>query len=192
MEELMDYTQDSQVQTMIKNMPERTGKSLDEWFIVLSKARLEKHGEMVKLLKEQYGVTHGFANTIILIYRQQSEGGLVENEDLIAAQYSGAKAGLRPIYDELIKTIKSFGKDVELAPKKAYVSLRRSKQFGLLQPSAKDRLDLGLVLNGAHPQGKLEASGAFSSMCTHRIRLTRPEDIDQDVIAWLRRAYEQS
>jgi hypothetical protein len=75
LEEHVDYTQDEQVQTMIRNMPEKTGKSLEQWFGVLDKAGLGKHGEMMKLLKEEYGVSHGFANTIVLIYRQKAEGG---------------------------------------------------------------------------------------------------------------------
>lgn len=186
----MDYTQDPQVQTMINNMRGKTGKSLEEWFAVLNKVGLEMYGEMLKLLKKEYGVTHGFANTIVLIYRQQAAGGPPKEEDLVLAQYSGAKTTLKPLYDEVVKTVLSFGPDVELAPKKAYVSLRRSKQFGLVQPSTKDRLDLGLVLPDTEPQGKLEASGSFNSMCSHRIRLNRTEDFDQEAKEWLKQAYD--
>ena len=188
----MDYTQDEQVQTMIRNMPEKTGKSLEQWFGVLDKAGLGKHGEMMKLLKEEYGVSHGFANTIVLIYRQKAEGGSPDTEDMLAAAFAGPKAALRPLYDEVVKAVQGYGSDVELAPKKGYVSLRRSKQFGLVQPSTKDRLDLGLILRDAEPQGKLEASGSFNAMCTHRIRLSTTEDFDKEAKAWLRKAYEQA
>jgi hypothetical protein len=192
LEEHVDYTQDEQVQTMIRNMPEKTGKSLEQWFGVLDEASLGKHGEMMKLLKEEYGVSHGFANTIVLIYRQKAEGGTPDMEDLLAAAFAGPKTALRPLYDEVVKTVQGFGSDVELAPKKGYVSLRRSKQFGLVQPSTKDRLDLGLILRDAEPQGKLEARGSFNAMCTHRIRLSTPEDFDGEVKAWLRKAYQQA
>jgi predicted transport protein len=183
---------DPQLQTMIDNMPEKTGKSLEDWYGVIQKAGLEKHGEIMNLLKDEHGVTHGFANTITLLYRQQAEGGPPAEEDMVAAQYAGPKAGLKPIYDDVIKTIESFGKDVQIAPKKAYVSLRRSKQFGLLQPSTKTRLDIGLNLKDVEPQGKLEASGSFNSMCTHRIRIEEPGDFDAEVKDWLKQAYEQA
>ena len=75
----------------------------------------------------------------------------------------------------------SLGTDVELSPKKAYVSLRRNKQFALIQPSTATRLDLGLNLKGVEPAGKLEASGSFNAMCSHRIRFTSTADIDDKV-----------
>jgi predicted transport protein len=110
----------------------------------------------------------------------------------VAAQYSGAKAGLRPVYDALEKKIRAFGQDVELAPKKAYVSLRRSKQFGLLQPSTATRLDVGLNLKNAPAKGRLEASGSFNSMCTHRVRVETVKDVDAELVSWLKEAYDRA
>jgi len=186
----MAYTDDPQVQSMIDNMPEKTGKSLEEWFTVLKQSGLEKHGEMMKLLKDEHAVTHGFANTIVLIFRQQAEGGPASDADLVAAQYAGAKADLKPLYDHIVKTVQGFGGDVELAPKKAYVSLRRGKQFGLVQPSTKERMDIGVILRDVEPQGRLEAGSSWNSMCTHRIQLHRPEDFDDEVVGYLKQAYE--
>ena len=85
-----------------------------------------------------------------------------------------------------------LGDDVELAPKKAYVSLRRSKQFAIVQPSTKTRLDLGLNLGAMPPAGRLEAAGSFNAMVTHRVRLQGADEIDEAVIGWLRAAYEAS
>ena len=78
---------------------------------------------------------------------------------------------------------------MEISPKKAYVSLRRSKQFALIQPSTKTRVDLGLNLNSAKAIGKLESSGSFNTMVSHRVRLESPGDVNKDVKAWLRQAY---
>ena len=55
---------------------------------------------------------------------------------------------MRPIYDALVKAMSKFGPDVEAAPKKAYVSFRRSKQFAIVQPSTKTRVDVGINLKG--------------------------------------------
>jgi hypothetical protein len=88
------------------------------------------------------------------------------------------------------RAVGGFGSDVEIAPKKAYVSLRRSKQFGLVQPSTKTRVDIGLVLRDTEPAGRLEASGSFNAMVTHRVRVEDKASVDDELIAWLRKAYD--
>ena len=70
------------------------------------------------------------------------------------------------------------------------MSLRRKKQFAIAQPSTKDRFDLGLNLKGVAPAGRLEASGSFNAMVTHRVRLASPAEVDAEVLAWLRAAYD--
>ena len=181
---------DAATQTMINNLPAKTGKSLPQWLKLLSKQKFEKHGEIVKWLKSEHGVTHGFANLIAHRHRNASSEGAGGAEDLVAAQYQGAKAGLRPIYDAVLKVVRSFGKDVEIAPKKTYVSLRRKKQFALVQPSARDRVDIGINLKGVKPGGRLEASGSFNAMVSHRVRIGSKKDVDAQVKAWLRKAYD--
>lgn len=180
-----------QLQTMIDNMPEKTGKSLPEWYEVIKEAGLEKHGDIMKLLKGDYGVTHGFANMISILYREQAAGGPLPEEDLVDAQYK-SKADLRPIYDKILSITSSFGDDVEIAPKKAYVSLRRGKQFAIVQPATKTRVDLGLNLKNVEPTSRLEGGNVFSGMCTHRVRLTAVDEVDKEVESWLKKAYESA
>lgn len=183
---------DPQTQTMINNMPEKTGKSLDEWFIVIAASGHKKHGDMMKLLKGEYGVTHGFANTIAQMYRQQAAGGPPTEADLVANQYDGAKADLKPIYEAVLAAVKGFGQDVEIAPKKSYVSLRRKKQFAIVQPSTKTRVDLGLNLKGVDSTERLQGGVVFSGMCSHKVAVTSPAEIDAEVIAWLSQAYDRA
>ena len=113
-----------------------------------------------------------------------------DDADLVAAQYAGPKAGLKPIYDKLIEAAEALGADLEIAPKKTYVSLRRNKQFALIQPSTRTRVDLGLNLKSANLAGKLERSGSFNAMVSHRVRLGEPTDVDPELVAWLERAYQ--
>lgn len=185
---------DQAAQKMIDNLPEKTGKPLEEWIAVIRGTELRKHKEIVTFLKKEHGVTHGYANTIALKAREQFEveagGQPAEEVDLVANQYSGDKASLRPIYDRLVSQIQTFGPDVELSPKKAYVSLRRDKQFGLIQPSTKTRVDVGINLPDAAPGERLEASGSFNSMVSHRVRLESPDEVDEELIGWLRSAYQ--
>lgn len=184
----MATSPDAATQTMIDNLPAKTGKTLDAWLEVVARAGPKKHGEIVTLLKSEHGVTHGFANLIAHKYRERTETSA--SADPVDVQYSGAKAHLRPIYDELVSIVSSFGNDVEIAPKKSYVSLRRSKQFGLIQPSTKDRVDVGINLKGVQPGERLEASGSFNAMVSHRVRLGGIGDIDAELEDWLRQAYD--
>jgi len=82
--------------------------------------------------------------------------------------------------------------DVEVSPKKAYVSLRRNKQFAIVQPSTKTRVDIGVNLKAAKETARLEPSGSFNSMVSHRVRVTDRVDIDKELIGWLKQAYEAS
>ena len=181
-------TPEQQAQAMIDNMPEKTGKSLDDWLGVCNKSGLEKHGEIVKHLKTDHGMTHGFANLVAHKYREAASGGAPD--DPVAAQYAAAKAGLRPIYDALVKRVSTFGDDVEISPKKTYVSLRREKQFALIQPSTRTRVDVGINLRGADVTDRLEASGSFNAMVSHRVRLSETGDVDDELVGWLEQAYQ--
>jgi hypothetical protein len=178
-------TPDDAVQSMIRNLESKTGRTLADWVRIAKESGLGKHGEVVKMLKSDHGLTHGYANLIAIRSRESDAPS-----DPVDAQYAGGKAGLRPIYDRIVGEVESFGNDVEVAPKKTYVSLRRRKQFAIVQPSTASRLDLGLNLKGTEPTGRLEPSGSFNSMVSHRIRLEAPDDVDDQVLGWLRAAYD--
>jgi hypothetical protein len=184
-------TPDEMAASMKANLKEKTGKTLAQWLELTSASGLEKHGQIVKLLKADHGVTHGYAN-LIAHEALQSAAGHAAGGDLVAAQYSGKKAGLKPIYDALLAAAAELGKDVEVSPKKSYVSLRRSKQFALIQPSTATRVDVGLNLKGAPVTDRLETSGSFNSMCSHRVRVTSAKDVDAELKRWLKQAYEAS
>ncbi len=186
----MSTALDPQAQAMIDNMPEKTGRSLAQWYELLGAAGLEKHGDIMKLLKGEYGVTHGYANSISILYRQELAGGAAPAGDLVSAQYAGAKEALRPIYEAIITAVSGFGVDVEIAPKKSYVSLRRSKQFAIVQAATRTRVDLGFNLKGVDDTARLEGGNVFSGMCTHRVRLSSADDVDEEVLMWLKQAYD--
>ncbi len=182
---------DKATQTQIANIEKATGKKLEAWIAIVNKSGFAKHGELVSFLKEKHGFTHGNAN-VIVHYAKQSHAGAAENsDDLILEQYKG-KENLKPWYDKIMAEINKFGKDIELAPKKAYVSLRRKKQFAILQPSTKDRLDVGLNVKGVAPSGNVEEGAKWNAMCTHRIRVEEEKTINKDLINWIKQAYEQA
>jgi predicted transport protein len=189
----MAQSPEAALQSMIENLAAKTGKPLAEWVRIAQKSGLQKHGEIVAMLKQDHGIGHGYANLVAHQAKGSDSVSVAKGgTDLVAEMYAGPKAALRPIYDLLARKVAAFGTDVELSLKKAYVSLRRSKQFGLVQPSTATRVDVGLNLKGTAPKGRLEASGSFNSMCTHRVRLESAQEIDSELVGWLRQAYESA
>ena len=178
---------DKALQTMINNMPEKTGKSLEEWKSLLKTKSFAKHSEAVKYLKTEHKVTHGFANTIVSLSKEDSKSP----NDLVQNQYQG-KETLKPIYEKLTALVNKFGKDVKITPKKTEVSLDRKKKFAVIRPSTKSRIDLGLKLKGKPTTDRLETSGPFGTMCTHRVRLTDVKQIDKELLEWLKEAYQKA
>lgn len=176
--------------SMIKNLEEKTGKSLAAWVAIAKTLGPAKHGAIVSHLKDAHGLTHGYANLVAHSASGVMSDGAPEGDDLVTAQYAGEKAALKPAFDRLMGEVSTFGADVEVAPKKAYVSLRRSKQFAIVQPSTKTRLDVGINLKGIKPAGRLEASGSFNAMVSHRVRIASVSDVDDELIAWLKHAYD--
>lgn len=176
--------------SMVKNLEGKTGKSIDQWVRIARDTGASKHGELVKSLKSKHGLTHGYANLVATRALQAAEGPRGGNDEIIASQYKDDKAGLRPIYDAVIAAVSTFGDDLEITPKKGYVSLTRDKQFAIIQPSTRTRVDIGLSLEAAKPKGRLEASGTFNAMVSHRVRLESVRDVDEDLIRWLRMAYD--
>lgn len=174
------------VAKMVESLKETTGKTLEEWAAVLKASGLDKHGPLVAHLKTDHGLTHGRANMIVLKARG-TDAGSSDDDALLDAMFAGEKAHLRAIYDAVLA---ACGDETEPAPKKGYVSLRRKKQFAVAQPSTKDRFDLGLNLKGVAPAGRLEASGSFNAMVSHRVRLASAAELDGEVLGWLKAAYD--
>lgn len=172
------------LESMKKGLLEKTGHPLDHWADLVRKSGLEKFGDQMILLKGDHGLTHGYANLVC----QAAKGRLDADEgDLLESQYEG-KEGLRPIFDALAAHASSLGEDVQIAPKKTSVAFRRSKNFAVVTPATRTRIDLGLHLKGLPGTDRLLAEKP-GSMCTHKVRLISAEDVDPEVKAWLAEAY---
>ena len=175
---------------MEKGLLEKTGKPLAHWIEIVKQSGIEKHNAIIKFLKAEHGFTHGYANFVSLKARQ-SDAGSIDDADLLTNQYKG-KEHLKPIYEKLLEAIDKFGDDITKTPKKDSVSCIRKKQFALIKPATKTRIDLGLKLKGKPTTDRLENSGPFGTMCTHRVRLTEVAEVDAELVAWLKEAYEKA
>ncbi len=180
-----------QMAAMVVSLKEKTGRSLEEWLAVARKSGKAKHGEIVAWLKAEHALTHGYANLVAnKLLKSDAGSKAAAGDDLVAEMFAGDKAAVRPIYDALMAMILAFGTDIEQAPKKGYMSLRRQTQFATLHPSTKTRFDLGLKLKGVAPAGRLEQAGSWNAMGSPRERLERVTGINEEVIRWLRAAYD--
>ena len=184
---------DKALATQLANIEKRTGKSLAELGKVVASSGLTKHGELVAMLKKDLGMGHGDANTLVHHVLKSdgasaaaaagtSAGGVLDEI------YSGPKAPLRPIHETLMKAIGGFG-EFEIAPKKGYVSLRRKKQFAMIGPATNTRVEVGLNMKDVKGTARLEEQKP-GGMCQYKVKVTAPGEVDAELIAWIRRAYE--
>jgi hypothetical protein len=179
---------DEQIANQVANIERSTGKSLAEWIAIVRDSGITKHGEAVAMLKAAHGLGHGNANLLVIKAREAVAGGPASDAELVESQYAGRNAGLRPAYEAVIAAVEAFGGDVELAPKKAYVSLRRRKQFASVGPAA-GQLEVCLNLPGTAPTDRLKPT---TGMATHKVRIANASGLDPELLAWLREAYDRS
>jgi len=182
---------DKALETQLKNLQARAGKSLDELFAVIRRSGLTKFGEIREMLKRDLGMGHGDANTLVHAYNEASaKPGAAETGDVLDPIYTGAKAGLRPIHEKLMAAISKFG-PCEIAPKKTYISLRRKKQFATIGPATNTRVEVGLNMKGVPGTSRLIALPP-GGMCQYKINVMQAGEVDGELLAWIRQAYESA
>ena len=186
---------DKAVQTQIDNIQKKTGKTLAELTAIVQQSGLAKHGEIRDMLKRDLGLGHGDANTLVHVVLQSdgeraAEAKGLSGDEVVDEIYAGAKAPLRPIHDQLMAAINEFG-PFELVPKKGYVSLRRAKQFAMITPATKTRVEVGLNMKDIEATDRLIAMPK-GSMCHFKVNVTEAAQVDDELIGWIKYAYEGS
>lgn len=174
--------------TQLRNIETRTGRTIAELCRLVTGSGLAKVSEQRAMLMQTLGLGYGDANTLVMTARQAAAPPAAADADPLDAIYAGAKARLRPLHERLITEIDRFGA-YEKAPKKSYVSLRRKKQFAMLGPATKDQVELGLNVRDLPPSPRLKVL-APGGMCACTVRLSAPEQIDAELLAWVRAAYD--
>lgn len=134
-------TLEDAVQTQARNIEGATGRPVEAWAALAKANGKERHGDILAWLKSEHGFTHGNANLVALTAKRGAVSG--GGDELVDAMYAGPKAVLRPFHDRVVALAQGFGSDIELAPKQAYVALRRSKHFATVGPASGGRLEIG-------------------------------------------------
>ena len=185
---------DKAIETQLKNIQAKTGKTLDQLGeILLRKSGLTKHGELRDFAKRELGLGHGDANTLVHVasqVRRRQRGGGRRRLDRRCARRDllGPKAALRPIHDAFMAGIAKFG-EFEIAPKKGYVSLRRKKQFAMIGPGTKTRVDIGINMKGVKGTDRLVELPP-GGMCQYKVAVTDAKEVDKELIGWVKQAFD--
>jgi len=176
-------------QSYLDNIKAKTGKTPADFRALAKEKGLTKAGEIVAWLKKDFGLGYGHAGAIWQLIGH-ADDVKASPDDRLAKLFAGNKIKWRKAYDTLEKKVRKFGTDVEVAPNMTYINLcRGSKKFAIVQATA-DRLDIGIKLKGIAPTEQFEAAGSWNAMVTHRVRISDPKQIDAEVLAWLRQAYD--
>ena len=177
-------------QAYLDTIKAKTGKTPDDFRRLAAKKGLMKYPELMVWLKSEFGLGHGHAN-VIAHEVVNADAPKVTQDEAIAKLFSGKKEKWRKPYDGLVEKLSKFGSDVTVGTTSTYLSLLRNGQkFGIVMPSSAERLDIGIKFKGVAPTARLEASGSWHNMVTHRVRITDPKQIDKELLAWLKQAYE--
>ena len=182
---------DQAIQTQLANIQKKTGKTLDQLYLWLRESGLAKHGELRVAAKSGLGLGHGDANTLVTLFLRATGASTAPAASADAAVdeiYAGPKAALRPAHDAVMAAIAGFG-PFEIAPKKGYLSLRRKKQFAMVGPATKTQIEIGINAKGLAAGERLVALPP-GGMCQYKVRLASPAEVDAELLAWIRAAYD--
>ena len=185
---------DQATQTQLSNIEKRTGKTLAQLFELVRASGLNKPGQVRDMLKATWARIwgcdcfgkHGLLKALSPDAEKQGSQSI---DEIVAGFYSGPKS-LRIIHDKVMAEINKFG-EFESAPKKTYLSLRRKRQFAMLGPATNTRVDLGLNMKDIPPTERLLEMPP-GGMCQYQVRLSSEKDVDAEVIAWVKQAYESA
>ena len=188
------------VQDWIANLKAKTGRDIDQWMQYIRAEGPDDEKACRTWLKEKHGLGTNTAwwlaerarGNKLGLADDDPESYLREASVYVEAMYAGSKAGLRPIYDELLQIGLALGDDVKACPCKTIVPLYRAHVFAQLKPTTRTRLDLGLALKDMKTPARLIDTGGFAKKdrITRRIPLAAVEEIDDEVRYWLKMAYD--
>jgi len=183
------------LETMIRNIEAKTGKSLAQLTREIEKSGLTKHGEIRTMLMERFGLGHGAANTVVhLALKSDGESAAkakgLGDADVLAQIYADKKAHLRPIHDRVLEVLARLG-PFEAAPKKGYVSYRLKKQFVMVGPKTNTEVEIGFGAKALPQHARLKEMPP-NSMCRYTTRVRSTEEVDRVVEGWIAKSYAEA
>ena len=169
-------------------LEKQTGKGLNFWNARVRKEKFDDKRALTTWLTKQ-GVT-GYARQLLVMERFGYPDFLTASaQDLIEAQYAD-RPNLRPIYEAIIAATRNLGECV-IQARKGFVALLTPRRTFARVIATKDRVELGLRLDGTQPNGRLQPSKIHETMKL-QIPFTTVNEVDAEALRWLKKAYDQN
>jgi hypothetical protein len=175
------------------SMAARTGRTLAEWVALVAGSGVDPldQNAVRRWLREVHGVKQNSQWAIADAAARDAGWVRPSVEEYVDAQYTGARAALRPVFDAVHDAALALGDDVLVEGRGTYVPFVRRRQFAAVAATTATRVDLGLRLPDPPVSDRLQAATAPGS-ATHRVQLFTVADVDDSVRDLLRTAYEQN
>ena len=176
-------------QAYLDTIKQKTGLDADDIRRIAAEKGLAKHADISAWAKGELGLGHGHTQAIAALLLK-SEAMAAPLDEKVAKHFTGKKAPWRAAYDGLEARVKAFGDDAGISPVASYINLTRAgRKFGIVAVGV-DRMDVGIKLKGFDPGVRLEAAGTWNDMVTHRVRVGEGNQVDDELLGWLRAAYD--
>lgn len=188
-------TLDQARQTQIRNIEAKTGRSLEDLTRIIEESGLTKHNQIRDLLKEKFDL--GFGDATMLVHyalktdgQSSAEASGASIKEITDQIYAGKTETQRQVHERVMREVEKLG-TFEIAPKKAYLSLRRKRQFAMLGPASKGRIEVGMNMKGLPGTDRLLEQKP-GGMCQYKVLLENPDQVDAEFFGWLQQAYESA
>lgn len=174
------------------SIQQRTGKTLDEWVALVMANGLDPldQNSVRQWLKTKHGIAQN-TQWAIADAAARATGWVRPTPDgYIDSQYTGKKATLRPIFDAIRAAIMRIDPLVSVEGRSGYTPFVHNRQFCAVEAKSK-LVILGLRFKTA-PESPVLFEGKAPGQCTHRIDLSNPDQVDEEIVRLLSIAYAQN
>jgi hypothetical protein len=174
----------------VRVLERQTGEGVETWNSRIAKQKALRDEKSLRQWLTAQGV-NGYAQSLLVMETFGYPDFLVAGADeLIDRQYAD-RPHLRPVYDAVIGAATAMG-ELTIQARKTYVSLVSPRRtFARIQAPTRERVDLGLRIDGQAPAGRLLPSIIHETMPV-RIALSTVDDFDAEARRWLQTAYDRN
>lgn len=169
-----------------------TGKTVTDWMDVIRLSRWSKRNEILEGLKKNHKLGHMHAQFLAGMFLNNGNPVYVDSSTLMEAHFAKAPH-MRPLVDELIKTLLAHFKEARLIPKKTYLSFTDVREFAavIIKPN---EVRLGLDLGSEPMAGVLRKAVLAGPMprFTHMLVLESKQQWNEQMLSLVLKSYERS
>lgn len=174
-------------EAIIRNLKEKTGKSIDEWIEVLTKKELQDKKEIIAFLKTENGLGHFQAHKVFEHFNGKDN---YEDPSTFADTIFNTKKS-KELYEFSKSKILEIAKDIRIQPCKTYIPFYRKNQFAILTKTKDEALILGINLpeNQSNPRFSNKQTKGSIRINAQTV-IQSKADFDNEIISTLKEAYK--